>query len=90
MFNHGAQASLVVLVVVGIFCFNNWFLRQFDAPGVTHPTPEQESNTPEEVFTGIRDFVNEYFSVYATGGSRSYAERQKIYEDLVKAGEPKS
>ena len=86
LYNHGAQAALVVLAVLGIFLFNNWFLEQFDALGDLQPVTQDPD--PPRNFTGsIRDFVNEYFSVYAKGGSRSYAELQKLYEDVVTAGE---
>lgn len=47
--NHVAHAAFLVLAVVGIYYFMNWFLRAFDALGVSHPIPDSYPNDFPEI-----------------------------------------
>ena len=82
LFNYGGQATLVVSAVLGIFYFMNWFLRAFDALGVTHPTVDSHpSDFPDLDGSNYRKAAKEYFSK-----DRSYGDFQRLWDEVVHAG----
>lgn len=85
LFNYGAQATLVVSAVLGVFYFMNWFFREFDALGDSHPIAG-DSGHPDD-FPSIdgsnyREVAEEYFKK-----DRSYGDFQRLWEEVVQAGD---